>query len=95
MTAAQAAELLDLITARAPALRAVGLQGRVELGDFAFTLAPAEPKDAIPIASHGDDPDDMPRDPLRDPATHGLFGDDAPRAMPRRVRAPLIPEHDE
>lgn len=89
-----AAELLDLIASRASALRQAGVLS-VELEGVAFTLAPPEPPDPAPVQNaSGEDSDDLPRDPLRDPATHGLFGGDA-RPLPRRARPPLIPEHDE
>lgn len=86
MTAKEADELLAVIAARAPALVAAGVRGRVELGDIAFILAGAEP----------DAPRSMPadpaleiRDPLDDPATHGQFGPDARRRQ-RYVRPPLV-----
>jgi hypothetical protein len=91
---ADAAALLDLIAARAPGLRDAGVVGRVELGDVAFTLAPAEsatPAAAPDISSD----DDAPTDALNDPATHGMFGDDAKRRLPRRTRTPLVPGFDE
>jgi len=91
---ADAAGLLDLIAARAPALRQAGVLS-VELDGVAFTLAPPEPPDPVPETRSPDDAEDVPRDALRDPATHGLFGEDARRPMPRRMRTPLIAEHDE
>lgn len=93
MTAQDAAELLDLIAARAPALRIAGVL-RVELKGVAFTLARPDPPDAPASASAGSD-DEAPTDALHDPATWGQFGDDAPRRMPRRTRTPLLPETDQ
>lgn len=87
MTAKEVDELLAVIAARAPALVAAGVRGRVELGDIAFALAGAEPD--TPSSMPADSVPEV-RDPLDDPATHGQFGPDAPRRRPRFVRPPLV-----
>lgn len=87
MNPADAALLLDMIIAKAPALVAAGVRGRVTIGEVSFALA--DPESDAPVAAAA--PPDDPGDALSDPATHGLFGDDAPRRMSRRRREPLLP----
>jgi hypothetical protein len=62
-----AAEIIELIIAKAPQLRKAGVQS-VELDEVSFTLAPADPPDATPTADDGED-DEV--DALHDPATFG------------------------
>lgn len=59
MNAQEAAELLDLIVARAPALRAAGIR-KVNLGAAAFELGPDESPDDRPAGKDavGADKDD-------------------------------------
>lgn len=86
MTPKEAAEFLDLIAERAQILRERGVR-RVELGGVAFDLAGPDlevPKVA-PAAL-----EELPPDALHDPWTHGTPGPDAPKAIPRRTRAPLV-----
>lgn len=87
MTVDDIAAALDLIIARAPALVAAGVRGTVTIGEVSFALA--EPQSAAPAAAPvvENERDDA----LRDPATHGMFGEDAPVRMPRRRREPLLP----
>jgi hypothetical protein len=90
VTPKDAAELLDVIIARAPALAAAGIRGRVELGaGISFTVAAEEPG-AAPAPAGESIPALV--DALDDPATHGQFGPDAPRRRPRFVRPPLLEE---
>lgn len=88
MTVDDIAKALDLIIARAPALVAAGVRGTVTIGEVSFSLAEPAGEPRAAAAPQDDQPDDA----LRDPATHGLFGDDAPNRMPRRRREPLLPE---
>lgn len=88
MTPAEVAQILSLIAERAPALIAAGVRGTVTIGAVSFALA--EPAGAAPVTTGSSD--EHPDDALRDPATHGLFGEDAPARMPRRRREPLITE---
>lgn len=81
------ARALDLIIARAPALVAAGVRGTVTIGAVSFELA--EPQSAALAVAPAVESE--PGDALRDPTTHGLFGDDAPARMPRRRREPLLP----
>lgn len=88
MTVADIERALALIIANAPALIAAGVRGTVAIGEIRFALS--EPPGEAPAApalveSEVDDA-------LRDPATHGMFGDDARGPMPRRRREPLLPE---
>lgn len=85
MTTKDAADLLELIAARAQVLQERGVR-RVELGDgVAFTLAAPELA-AAPAAPARDDDEVL--DPLDDPATFGRPSGDGPR--PRRTRTPLM-----
>lgn len=88
MTVDDIAKALELIISRAPALVAAGVRGRVTIGEVSFALA--DPESEAPAAAPA--LADEPGDALNDPATHGLFGDDAPAHMPRRRREPLLPE---
>lgn len=90
MTVDDIARAIELIIARAPALVAAGVRGTVTIGEVSFALA--EPRDQAPVAAAA--PADEPDDALNDPATHGLFGDDARTRMPRRRREPLIADAD-
>lgn len=91
MTVDDIARALDLIIARAPALVAAGVRGTVTIGEVSFALAEPESKAPTAAAALGDDLGDA-GDALNDPATHGLFGDDARTRMPRRRREPLVHE---
>lgn len=73
-----AAELLDLIIERAPALRVAGVL-RVDLGGAGFHLAPAADSSAV-LADEDDA--HAPVGLLRDPFTHGVPpGRDVPAAV--------------
>lgn len=87
MTLDDIARALDLIIAKAPALVAAGVRGTVTIGEVSFALAEPQGEAHAAPAPHESEPDDA----LRDPATHGMFGDDAPARMPRRRREPLLP----
>lgn len=84
MTAPEAAELLDLIIAKAPALAAAGVRGRVELGGLAFTVAGPEPE--APVVSPG--PDEPAPDAMHDMETFGVHA--SGQRVPRRTRTPLV-----
>lgn len=79
-------EILDAITARASAMTAAGIRGRVKIGDLEFSLEGDEASCAV--TGSADIAATM--DALHDPATHGIFGEDAVRRRPRHVRPPLI-----
>lgn len=87
MTVADITAVLDLIASKAPALVAAGLRGPVQIGEVRFVLA--DPPGESPIATAPQEA--VTDDALNDPATHGLFGEDAARRMPRRRREPLLP----
>lgn len=89
MTVDDIARALDLIIARAPALVAAGVRGRVTIGEVSFALVEPESEATVAAPALADEPSG---DALSDPATHGLFGDDAPARMPRRRREPLLSE---
>jgi hypothetical protein len=81
MTPQEAADLLDLIVARAPSLRQAGIRS-VNLGGASFTLAPAELE-----ADLGDvDDEPGPADALHDPWTFGVPAAGAPTVLPVRKR---------
>jgi hypothetical protein len=79
MTLTEAAELLDLVTERAPALRDAGV-ARVALGDLAFELAPAAPP-AADQAKTEEAEEEEEGDVLRSPWTFGRPGRDAPKRI--------------
>lgn len=68
MDSVSAAELLELIIARASALREAGVL-RVDLGGAGFTLAPAA---AVSIGDDSGEDSKPPVGLLRDPFTHGI-----------------------
>jgi hypothetical protein len=76
VTKQDAAEFLDLITARAPALRTAGFLRVAIEGMGYFELAPAEPP-----ADHGEQEEEEELDALHDPATFGRR-----RTVPGRAR---------
>lgn len=88
MTVDDIARAIELIIARAPALVAAGVRGTVTIGEVSFALAELQSEAPAAAAALADEPDDA----LNDPATHGLFGDDARTRLPRRRREPLLPE---
>jgi hypothetical protein len=89
VTVEDIARALDLIIARASALVAAGVRGRVTIGEVSFALVEPESEASVAAPALADEPGDA----LNDPATHGLFGDDAPARMPRRRREPLLSEN--
>lgn len=82
------AQALDLIIAKAPALVAAGVRGRVTIGEVSFALADPAGEASVAAPALADEPGDA----LGDPATHGMFGEDVPARMPRRRREPLVVE---
>jgi hypothetical protein len=85
VTKQEAADVIDLIIARAPQLREVGVRG-VNLGDgVGFTLAAAEPA-PDDLDGNQDEESEVP-DALHDPWTHGVPRPGTPKVLPKRSRS--------